>query len=137
MTTSADLLLDTSAAIPLVLPAHERHADAREAVRGRRIGLAGHAAYETFSVLTRLPAPMRLTREDAARLIDTNFPGSVALDLDPLATLAELAAAGVAGGQIYDGIVGLAARTAGVPLLTYDARALRLYRILGVRIAEA
>src|SRR5664279_5002978 len=48
-------LLDTSAAIALLVEDHEAHAATLEAVRGRRLGLAGHAWFETYSVLTRLP----------------------------------------------------------------------------------
>ena len=49
------LLLDTSAAVALVVEDHEAHAATLEAVRGRSLGLAGHAWFETYSVLTRLP----------------------------------------------------------------------------------
>ncbi|MDP8969413.1 MAG: hypothetical protein M3N52_02720 [Actinomycetota bacterium] len=48
-------------AVALVVGDHEAHEDAWQAVRGARLGLAGHAAFETFSVLTRLPAPLRRT----------------------------------------------------------------------------
>jgi toxin FitB len=40
--------------------------------------------------------------------------------------------AGVVGGAVYDGLVGLAAREAGLPLLTCDARAVGTYRSLRV-----
>lgn len=44
MPTSADpLLLDTSAAIALVQPRHTRHRLVRDRVRGRSLGLSGHA----------------------------------------------------------------------------------------------
>lgn len=60
MPTSAEhgpeLLVDTSLAVALSVRDHEAHNAALAAVTGQRIGLAGHAAFETFSVLTRLPA---------------------------------------------------------------------------------
>jgi hypothetical protein len=46
-------LIDTSVAVALAAAGHE--ADHGKAVGGRRCGLAGHAAFETFSVLTRPP----------------------------------------------------------------------------------
>jgi len=45
-----------------------------------------------------------------------------------------LAAAGVAGGATYDGLVALAARSAGLPLATRDRRAQGTYRLLDVSI---
>ncbi|MDQ2710066.1 MAG: VapC toxin family PIN domain ribonuclease, partial [Actinomycetota bacterium] len=63
MPTSVDagpeLLVDTSVAVALSVADHEGRAACRAGVEGRRIGLAGHAAFETFSVLTRLPGPAR------------------------------------------------------------------------------
>jgi len=67
-----DALLDTSTAIALLIADHDGHAATVEATRGMRLGLAGHAWFETYSVLTRLPGDLRLTPTDAARLI---YPG--------------------------------------------------------------
>jgi uncharacterized protein with PIN domain len=53
------VLLDTSAAIALIVEDHEAHGVTREAVDGRELGLSGHARFETYSVLTRLPAGLR------------------------------------------------------------------------------
>ena len=50
-----DLLVDTSVAVALTVADHEHHVATFEALGDRRLGLAGHAAFETFSVLTRLP----------------------------------------------------------------------------------
>ena len=41
-------------------------------------------------------------------------------------------AAGVEGGAVYDGLVGLTAAEAGRTLLTRDARAAGIYRRLGI-----
>src|SRR5450759_2068821 len=73
------LLLDTSAAVALVVEDHEAHAATLEALRGRRLGLAGHAWFETYSVLTRLPAPLRRSPADAGRLLARNFPATAFL----------------------------------------------------------
>ena len=73
------LLLDTSAAIALVVEDHEAHAVTLAAVRGRRLGLAGHAWFETYSVLTRLPGGLRRSPADVAALLAHNFPATVFL----------------------------------------------------------
>ncbi|MBK9180934.1 MAG: hypothetical protein IPM45_15460 [Acidimicrobiales bacterium] len=44
-----------------------------------------------------------------------------------------LAAPGVEGGAVYDGLVGLTAAQHGETLLTRDRRAIRTYELLGVR----
>ena len=69
------VLLDTSAAIALVLEDHEAHAATLEAVHGCRLGLAGHAWFETYSVLTRLPAGLRRAPADVLRLLTPECAG--------------------------------------------------------------
>lgn len=129
------LLLDTSVAIALVLEDHEAHARALDAVRGRRLGLAGHAWFETYSVLTRLPSGLRRSPTDAARILRRNFPDSVFLGGPETAGLgAELARLDIGGGSVYDALVGAAARHHGLPLLSADLRARTVYDALGVRL---
>jgi predicted nucleic acid-binding protein len=131
----ADLLLDTSTAVALVLEDHARHRVVLDAVRGRRLGLAGHAWFETFSVLTRLPPGLRRTPREAARLLRHNFPSTVFLDPRDSAALGEeLARLGIGGGAVYDALVGAAARRAGTRLLTADDRALSIYEALGIAV---
>jgi toxin FitB len=131
------LLLDTSAAIALVLEDHEAHAEAVARVRGRRLGLAGHAWFETYSVLTRLPGAMRRSPSDVERLLTHNFPESTFLSASGAADIrAELARLGIAGGAVYDALVAAAAREAGRPLRTRDVRARSTYGALGVAIEE-
>jgi len=133
--TSADLLLDTSAAIALVAPTSETHAAVMARTRGATLGLAGHAAFETFSVLTRLPGALRLSAGGARSVIEANFPASVFLTPpESVRALATLAEAGIAGGAVYDGLVALAALSAGIPLLSCDRRALPTYSALSVRV---
>jgi toxin FitB len=140
--TAADdrptVLLDTSAAIALVLEDHDAHAAMVAAVRGRRLGLAGHAWFETYSVLTRLPGDLRRSPADAARLLAHNFPASAFLSAAATATLgAEIARLGVAGGAVYDALVGAAAKHHDQPLLTRDTRAWTTYGALGVTLTTA
>ena len=102
---------------------------------GRRLGLAGHAAFETFSVLTRLPSPARRSPATVARLLATSFPYNRFLGARPTASLlAELETARIAGGGVYDALVGAAAREHGLRLATRDRRALDVYRALEVDV---
>ena len=70
----AEILLDTSLAVALIQPDHFTDAGVEQALGDRRRGLAGHAAFETFAVLTRLPPPNRLVAADAHEAIVRNFP---------------------------------------------------------------
>lgn len=129
------VLLDTSAAVALVLADHDRHAQALSAVAGRRLGLAGHAWFETYSVLTRLPPGLRRSPGDAHRLLLHNFPDTRFLDPRGAADLgAELARVGIAGGTVYDALVGACARQHGLPLLSADDRARPTYAALGLTV---
>lgn len=130
-----DLLVDTSVAVAFVAGDHEHHLTTLEALDGRRLGLAGHAAFETFSVLTRLPPPARRTPATVAKLLAADFPHTRFLGAGAaVALLDRLAAAGIAGGSVYDALVGAVAAEHGLPLATRDRRALDTYRRLEVRV---
>ncbi len=130
-----DLLVDTSVAVALVVADHEHHDPTFEALGDRRLGLAGHAAFETLSVLTRLPPPARRTPAAVARLLTGNFPHSRFLGARAAADLlAVLEAKGIAGGSVYDALVGAAAAEHACVLATRDRRALDTYRALGVDV---
>jgi predicted nucleic acid-binding protein len=136
MPTSGDqpqLLIDTSVAVALAVAGHEHHQATRKAVGGRSCGLSGHAAFEAFSVLTRLPPPNRRAPSAVARLLMHNFPGSRFLSAQGAERLhAGLAARGIAGGAVYDALVAAAAAEHGITLATRDRRAAEIYRALGV-----
>jgi len=130
------LLLDTSAAIALVLEDHDGHTATLEAVQGHRLGLAGHAWFETYSVLTRLPGDLRRSPADAEWLIAHNFPESAFLGVPETTALGgELARLGISGGSVYDALVCAAARHHDHPLLTRDARARPIHGAMGVKLA--
>ncbi len=130
-----DLLVDTSVAVALVVTDHEHHRQTFAVLGDKRLGLSGHAAFETFSVLTRLPPPARRTPATVARLLAHNFPHSRFLGPRAAAgLLAGLEANGIAGGSVYDALVGAAAAEHGCLLATRDHRALDTYRTLGVRV---
>jgi predicted nucleic acid-binding protein len=127
-------LVDTSVAVPLVVADHPAHRVVMAANRGSRWGLAGHAAFETFSVLTRLPPPGRRGGRAVQRLLSSNFPATRFLDgqaaSDLLARLPDL---DIAGGAVYDALVGATAAHHGLLLVTRDRRAADTYRALDVR----
>lgn len=132
-----DLVLDTSAAVAFVVEDHQFHTAARTTLAGLDLGLAGHAAFETFSVLTRLPAPARRSAPVVARLLAANFPRSCYLSADGAADLVgRLAAGEISGGAIYDALVGAAAVEHALPLATFDRRARETYRLLGVDVVD-
>jgi len=128
-------LFDTSTAVALIVEDHEAHVATLDAVRDRRLGLAGHAWFETYSVLTRLPAGLRRSPADALRLLSRNFPASGFLGEAEAADLGgELARLGISGGAVYDALVGAAARQHLLPLVSADARARPVYEALGLDI---
>ena len=130
-----DLLVDTSVSVALVVTDHEHHASVFDAIAHLRLGLAGHAAFETFSVLTRLPPPARRSPTAVQRLLQQNFPATRFLPAEATADLFdELAARGIAGGAVYDALVAAAARAHGAELATRDRRAADTYQAIGVRI---
>jgi predicted nucleic acid-binding protein len=130
-----ELLVDTSVAVALSVADHEHHRATSRALGRRRLGLAGHAAFETFSVLTRLPTPARRSSAIVAHLLATSFPGTRFLDERATAALlAELGNLGVAGGAVYDALVGTCAKEHGFVLATRDRRAVETYRLLGVQV---
>ncbi len=127
--------VDTSVAIPLLVQTHRAHSTVVDWWGGRSVALSGHALVETFSVLTRLPGDIRLTPVDAAQLLSTRFAAPLLLDSDDAAQLPGLLADfGVAGGAVYDAIVGLAAARNHCSLATRDARARLTYAAIGVDI---
>lgn len=124
------VLVDTSVAVALCLRDHEAHGRVVEALQDERLGLAGHAFFETYSVLTRLPQPNRRSPADVSELLHGNFPETRFLDASDTASLAgRLADLGIAGGSVYDAIVAVAAIAHGLPLASRDTRALDTYRI--------
>jgi predicted nucleic acid-binding protein len=129
------LLLDTSAAVALIVEDHEAHAAMIESVRGYRLGLAGHAWFETYSVLTRLPGTLRRSPADVAALLAHNFSATVFLAPEASAALGpELSRLGITGGAVYDALVGAVARDHDRSLVSGDARARPVYEALRVRV---
>lgn len=125
-------MLDTSCMVAAVCTWHECHAAAlteleRRLERGERLAVAAPALVETYAVLTRLPAPHRLSPADAWALVDANFAKRarvVALASTSYPRLLRrLAGEMVAGGQTYDAVIAECARRAKAQtLLTFNRR---------------
>lgn len=130
----ASWAVDTSVAVAFLDASHTAHEACVAALGRRRPVLAGHAAFEVFSVLTRLPGPAQVLATDARSALAGAFgdpcwltPAQQGALFDRLATL------GVRGGATYDALVGEAARVHTRTLLTRDRRATRTYDLIGVR----
>ena len=131
----ANLALDSSVAVPILLKSHSEHKLLRTRIMRYRPCLTAHSLAETYSVLTRLPGDARLLPDDALALIDAVFLPAVPLPSDTAVRMhAVLADASISGGAVYDALVALAAKHAGLPLATRDLRAASAYAALGVRV---
>lgn len=129
------LALDTSVAVPLLVQTHSAHRAVVDWWAGREVALCGHAAVETYSVLTRLPGDLRLAPADAAALMEERFAHPLVLGADMTGRLpAVLSALGIAGGAVYDALVALAAVAHDAELATRDARAKATYELLAARV---
>ena len=127
------IALDTSVLVAAFASWHEAHGAVRK-VMGRRPWIPAHVLIETYSVLTRLPAPHRANPQIVADFLD-QFAERV-LVLPPHShseLIHQLPQLGVSGGAIYDALVGATAREADAVLMTRDRRATLVYDALGVR----
>lgn len=111
---------------------HEAHAPALVALeRGPRIPVP--VVVETYSVLTRLPPPHRVSPEVVHGFLASRFPEAPlqADDASYLPFLEEAVRVGIAGGAVYDAVVAHVARRHDAVLLTRDLRAIPTYERLG------
>lgn len=127
-------LADTSVAIAAVSGSHEAHRQVTAWVGTRTLRLAAHAALETYSVLTRLPGDARLEPADAALLIRDRFGASIPFPPSAAENFVdELGRLAVAGGAVYDAVIGATCRACKGTLVTRDRRAVATYEALSVR----
>lgn len=126
------IALDTSVVVASFGAWHEHHQTALDLL-AERPRLAAHTALESYSVLTRLPGPFRADTGTVTEFLRRTFDG-------PRLTLGQqaqdelpdrLAACGIEGGAVYDGLIALTAQAADAELLTLDRRALGTYSRCG------
>jgi len=126
---------DASAAIASFARWHERRDAVQEAL-GDRPSIVAHAAFEVYSVLTRMPEPQRapagIVRDQLERRFGDRWLGLSAGALR--LALARLEQLGVAGGATYDGLIAITAAASGATLVTLDLRALPIYQRLGADV---
>ena len=125
---------DTSAVVAAFASWHETHEPARRALDGG-LDLIEHCALETYSVLTRLPPPHRVSGEIVRDFLAARFRRPF-LRLSREAHKAFVLALpdrGIAGGATYDALVAATAGACGAELVTCDRRALVIYERYGVR----
>ena len=129
------IAIDTSIAIPLLVQTHTSHRAVTAWWNRREVTPAGHARFETYAVLTRLPADVRLAPTDAATLIRARFPTTLALSTETAESLIEeWSGRGISGGAVYDALVAAAALEHGLTLATCDLRARSTYDLLGAAV---
>ena len=126
---------DTSLVVAAFASWHENHEAARRALDGG-LRLIEHCALETYSVVTRLPAPHRTSSAVVREFLGTRFPQPF-LRLSAQAYrdfILGLPDYDVTGGAAYDALVAATAAACGLGLVTCDRRALPIYERYGVRI---
>lgn len=127
---------DTSVVVAALAVWHPLHEVAAAALSRQVTALPAHVVIETYSVLTRLPAPHRMSAEDAGQALSAlrfeviTLPGRAHIEL-----VTTLAHAGVRGGAIYDALVGATARHHGLSLITADRRARPVYELAEVEVS--
>jgi len=122
---------DSSAIVAAFAPWHPLHRTARRKLRGID-DLVAHAELETYSVLTRLPAPFRVEGELAAYYLRRRHPGArlVLPAAGRVRLVTRLAMGAVSGGMVYDALIAATAADHGLTLLTCDRRAVPVYERL-------
>jgi predicted nucleic acid-binding protein len=126
---------DSSVVIAAFASWHQHHEAAARALRDVR-DLVGHVALETYSVLTRLPEPLRAEPALVARYLREDFSGERLLLAEPeqRALIGRLADLSISGGAVYDALVAVTAEHHGHRLISCDRRAAMTYERLGIDV---
>jgi predicted nucleic acid-binding protein len=128
---------DSSVLIPALLTSSEGHERCLAALAGRSPRLIAHVAFETTSVLSRMPEGLRMAPVAVRHAIDRDFPASwLALDAaGQRACLRSAVDAGLRGGALYDALIAATAREHEATLLSADRRAQEAYEAMGAHVA--
>ena len=138
--------LDTSCIVALLSAGHEQHPATREGYiarrrRGEQPVIPVHALLETYSVLTRSPAPLFVRPAQVREMFIENFHEVAEIPALTsklcLETLDELAARAIGGGVVYDAVIAQSCADAGAKvLLTWNARDFLRVAVSGLEIRE-
>lgn len=126
--------VDTSVLVAAFASWHHDHLLA-VAELAKKPKMIAHSMVETFSVLTRLPEPQRADPAMVVEFFTRNFAGDpLALDARRARSVPDrLAAMGILGGAVYDGLIALTAFDGNATLVSLDQRAEPVYQRCGVR----
>ncbi|HTA14305.1 MAG TPA: PIN domain-containing protein, partial [Solirubrobacteraceae bacterium] len=110
---------DSSVVIAAFASWNEHHDVAVQAL-GEVRDLVGHVELEAYSVLTRLPEPLRAEPSLVARYLREDFSGERLLLTEPIqrALIGKLAGLSISGGAVYDALVATIADHHGRRLLS-------------------
>lgn len=125
---------DSSVLVAGAEPAHphfENAADELPAVRSDGFLLA-HTMAECFAVLTSSAFQRPAQHVQGYLEQFTSRPPIWLTGAAYAAAIAELTGLGIVGGQVWDGLIAIAARDAGATLVSLDQRAARTYERCGV-----
>lgn len=127
---------DSSALIAAFASYHAAHERAIDAV-GNSPRLIVHVAFETSSVLSRMPEEQRMEASFVLDALEREFPDPwLALDQAALRSCLRRAVdAGLRGGALYDALIAATAREHGATLLSADRRAREAYEAIGVQVS--
>lgn len=137
-------LCDTSCLVAAACGWHEFHARTiagleERAISGDELLIASHSLVESCAVLTRLPAPNRLSADTAMALLEENWGTAATVHLTAKETWQAIQRArglGVSGGPVYEAVIAACAEKAGAStILTWNIR--HLARLAGgIRVTE-
>jgi predicted nucleic acid-binding protein len=126
---------DSSVVIAAFASWNEKHEAAIEALGDVR-DLIAHVELEAYSVLTRLPEPLRAEPSFVSEYLREDFSGERMVLPQPerRSLVQRLAGLSISGGAVYDASVAAAAEYHGRTLLSCDRRAARTYEKLGIDV---
>ncbi|HEX3434784.1 MAG TPA: PIN domain-containing protein [Solirubrobacteraceae bacterium] len=128
---------DSSVLIPALASTFDGHGRCVAALAGRSPRLISHVAFETTSVLSRMPEGLRMTPTSVHDALGLDFPDPwLALDAVGQRTcLSRAVEAGLRGGALYDALIAATAREHGATLLSVDRRARDAYEAIGAKVS--
>jgi len=136
--------VDTSVVVAALLGWHEEHSPAHAALEAGlaagRLIVPAPVIVEVYSVMTRLPAPHRISPRDAVALLNDTFHDVAVIALEPREIwklIAWLDERKVTGGRAYDGhILACAKKGRAGRLLTLNARDFLAFDEAGIEIVR-
>lgn len=125
---------DSSVLIAALASHHDAHERAVDAL-GDASRLIVHVAFETSSVLSRMPEGQRMEATIVLDALEREFPEPwLSLDRDgQRSCLRRAVDAGLYGGALYDALIAATAVKHGAKLISADRRAQPTYEAMGVQ----